>query len=53
MVWKWFRGKTFLISRKNICFVAIQNDFRSEYFKLEQRSVITFVVAEKYKPCES
>ena len=39
-------------SRKNTCFDYIQNSGKSEFFRLQQSSVINFLVAKKCKPCE-
>ena len=38
--------------QKNIYFEANQNGDKSECSRLEQRSVIKFLVADKCKPCE-
>ena len=37
---------------KNICFEPIQNVNKSSYSRLEQRSIIKFLLADKCKPCE-
>ena len=52
IVWNWFIAKIILIL-KNSYFEAIQNGAnQTEYFRLEQISVIKFLVAEMCKPCE-
>ena len=51
IVWNLFIAKNILISQKYL-FEAIQNGNKSKYSRLEQRSVIKFLVAEKSKPCE-
>ena len=48
-VWNNFYYKQ---SCKNIFLETIQNSGKAECSKLEQRSVIKFIVAEKCKPCE-
>ena len=40
------------VSHKHICFEAIQNSGKSECSTLEQRSIMKFLLAEKWKPCE-
>ena len=45
-------SKNYLKSHENICFEAIQNGGKSECFRLEQSSVMKFLVAEKCEPCE-
>ena len=50
IVWDWFIAKIILISRKYISFEVIQNGSKSN--RLEQRSGIKSLVAEKRKSCE-
>ena len=47
-------SELFFILQKNISFKAIQNGSnQSECSRLEQRSVIKLVLADKCKPCEN
>ena len=41
-----------LVYSKNICFEINQNSGKTEFSNLEQMSVIKFLLAKKYKPCE-
>ena len=48
IVWNWFIEKNFTSQKYLFCsFSNFQNGGKSEYFKLEQRSVIKLMVAEK------
>ena len=47
--WELIYNKKIILNSKNICFEVIQNGGKS---RLEQSSVIKFLVAKKWKQCE-
>ena len=53
IVWNWFIAKIILIFQKKYSFYGYSKWWQvKQYSRLEQRSVIKFLVAEKCKPCE-